>query len=174
MVYLLWGLLNIGLLIFFIVVCFRATKLIRKKIGIIAAIIFILGLLSFIGNPNNGDKKVNSNQTKTFVLHHEDSLIRNSTYLLNIDLGKTLISRYKLYIQYGKNKEGQTNIPISAYSYTTGFVSGTNWKPLSISVNQTNDNDKFEYQVDGVVKWSLLGITVYSEPKQWEGYAIIK
>jgi hypothetical protein len=95
-------------------------------------------------------------------------------YLHNIILEKTLLAKYLFVIKYGKVKEGKINIPISAYSFTNGFVSGTNWKPISIIVDMTDDNNKFEYSVDGVLEWKLLGATIYSELKEYKGIAMIK
>lgn len=67
MSYLLWSILNIGLFLFFIIICFKATKLIREKLGLIATIVFVFGLLSFVGNSNNhnDNKEPDSNQIKT-------------------------------------------------------------------------------------------------------------
>lgn len=176
MLYLLWGLINIGLFLFFIVICFRATKLTREKLGLFASIVFVFGLLSFIGHSNNDNdlKEPNSNQIKTWKFDSEDSLNRNATFFIDIDLEKTLVSKYDLGIKYGKDKQGQLNIPISAYSSTTGLIGGTNWKPISIIVNRTDDNNKFEYFVDGVVEWKLLGATIYSQLKQYKGVALTK
>lgn len=176
MAYLLWGLLNIGLFLFFIVICLKATKLIREKIGLFASIIFAFGLLSFIGHSNSGNdnKEPNSNQIKTWKFISEDSLKNNDSYFLDIDLEKTLVSNYYLGIKYVKDKSRQINIPISAYSSTTGFISGTNWKPVSIIANRTNDNNKFEYFVNGVVEWKLLGATIYSQLKEYKGIALTK
>jgi hypothetical protein len=176
MTYLLWGLLNIGLFISFIVICFKATKLIRENVGLFASIIFVFGLLSFVGHSkiDNDNKEPNSNQIKTWKFISEDSLKSDESYLLDINLEKTLISKYELGIKYGKHKQGQINIPISAYSSTTGFISGTNWKPLSIIINRTDDNNKFEYFVDGVVEWKLLGATIYSQLKEYKGIALTK
>jgi hypothetical protein len=174
MTYLFWGLLNIGLYIFFILICFKATKLIREKIGLFASIIFVFGLLSFVGHSNNDNKEPNSNQIKTWQFISVDSLKSNDSYLLDINLEKTLVSKYHLGIKYAKNKQGQINIPISAYSSTSGFISGTNWKPVSIIINRTDDNIKFEYFVDGVVEWKLLGATIYSQMKEYKGMALTK
>jgi hypothetical protein len=174
MTYLLWGLLNIGLFVFFIIICLKATKLIREKIGLFAAIIFVFGLLSFIGHSNkdNENKEPNSNQIKTWKFVSEDSLKNSDSYLLNIELEKTMISKYDLGIKYSKDKERQSNLPISAYSSTTGFISGTNWKPVSIIINKTGYNNKFEYFVDGVVEWKLLGATIYSQLKEYRGIVL--
>ena len=176
MLYLLWGLLNAGLFLFFILICFRATKLIRQNLGLLASIVFVFGLLSFIGrsNNNNDNREPNSNQIKTWKFTSDDSLSKNPTYSVFIDLEKTLVSKYYLFVQYGKDKGGQINIPISASSSTNGFISGTNWKPISIFINRTDDNNKFEYFVSGVVEWKLLGATIYSQLKEYKGIVSTK
>lgn len=86
----------------------------------------------------------------------------------------SLPPQYKLGIKYGKDKQSQINILISASSSTTGFISGTKWKPISIIINKTNDNNKFEYFVEGVVEWKLLGATIYSQSKVYKGVALTK
>jgi hypothetical protein len=176
MIYLLWSLLNIGLFLFFIATCFKAAKLVREKLGLLASIIFVFGLLSFAGNSNNDNdnKEPNSNHIRTWKFVSEDSLKNNESHLLDIGLEKTLISKYDLVIKYGKDRQGQINVPISAYSSTNGFISGTNWKPISIIINRSTDNNKFEYFVDGVVEWKLLGTTIYSQPKEYKGIALTK
>lgn len=176
MVYLLWALLNVGLFIFFIVICFNATKLIKEKFGFLTSIVFVFGLLSFIGRPNvdKDNTEPNSNQIKTWKFNSMDSLDKGSNIFIDIDLEKTLISKYSLGIGYGKDKQLQNNIPVSANTRTTGFESGTSWKPISIIINRTDDNQKFQYEVDGTIKWNLLGMTIYSQPKTWKGVAILK
>lgn len=176
MLLLLWGILNIGIFIFFVVVCFRATRLLREKFGLFAAIIFVFGLFSFMSNSHNdkGNEEPNSNQTRKWKFTPEDSIDRNETFLINTVLEKTLISTYELSILYGKDKRGQLNIPISANSNTVGFVSGTNWKPSAISVNRTDDNSKFEYYVLGILEWKLLGATIYYQQKEYKGFALTK
>ncbi len=164
-----------GLFLFFIVICFKATKLIREKIGLFASVIFVVGLLSFIEHSNDdNNKEPNSNHIKTWKFISEDSLKSNDSDILYIDLEKNPVSKYDLGIKYGKHKERQINIPISAYSSTTGFMSGTNWRPISIIINRTDDNNKFEYFVDGVVEWKLLGATIYSQLKEYKGIALTK
>jgi hypothetical protein len=174
MTYLLWGLLNIGLFIFFILLCFKATKLIREKVGLFASIVFVFGLLSFVGHSNNDNdnEEPNSNRIKTWKFTSEDSLNKNATYLVDVDLEKTLVSKSYLGIKYGKDKQGEVNIPICAYSSTIGLTSGRNWKPISIIVNTTSNNNKFEYFVYGVVEWKLLGATIYSQLKEYKGSAL--
>ncbi|WP_184177830.1 hypothetical protein [Rhabdobacter roseus] len=84
-----------------------------------------------------------------------------------------MTSTSRLHITYGKSKQGQVNVPTTANSLTSGFVGGTDWKPQMITVYRTKDNQAFKYFVSGVVEWSLFGVRLYSEPKQYEGLAMI-
>lgn len=175
MLYLFWALINIGLFIFFVFVCFNAAKLIKEKFGIIASVVFVFGLLSFVGHsdgeePNN---RPNASHLQTWNLRTSDTKNEGYRYFLEIELEKTLISKYNLAIGYNKDSVGQNSIPISAFSRITGFQSGTNWKPVSIVVNQTTDSRTFEYEVDGTVGWKLLGMTVYHQPKHWKGIIVL-
>lgn len=175
MIYLLWGLLNIGLFIFFVVLCFKATKLIREKMGLFASIIFLFGLLSFVSSSSmEYNKELNSNQVKTWTFTTTDSINRKSTYFLKVSLEKTFISKYDLEIRYVEDIKGEKNIPISAYSSASGFISGTNWKPMSIIINRTSDNNQFDYLVYGVVEWKIFSSTIYSQSKAYKGIAIVK
>jgi hypothetical protein len=176
MIYLLWALLNIGFFIFFIFICFNATKLIKEKFGIFTAIVFVLGILSS-GGRHDFDKdnmEPNSNHPRTWKFNSSDSLDKRLNNFQNIELEKNLISKYNLLIDYGKDKQMKNNIPISANTNRTGFVSGTSWEPISINVNTSDDNQKFEYEVIGTIKWNLLGMTIYYQSKHWEGNVVIK
>lgn len=176
MIYLIWGLLNLGLIIYFLVICFKATKLVREKIGLFAAIFFVLGLLSFLGEraKDSYNKGANSNKTDSWNFASEDSLNREGVYFVQINLESNLISKRDLGVKYGRDKQGLTNIPISAYSTETGFISGTIWRPITIKVNRTDDNNKFQYFVIGVVEWKLLGATIYTQSKTFNGIVSTK
>ena len=53
MLELIWGIFNGILLIYLIVICFKSVKLIKEKIGFLASLIFVLGLLSFMSKSND-------------------------------------------------------------------------------------------------------------------------
>lgn len=168
MIYLFWSLLNLGLLIFFISILFRATQLIREKIGLFASIIFVVGIVSLISFDND-EKDIKPNETKRWEFIPEDSLKNNDIYIIDVELEETLSSKYHLSIKYGKSKEN-LNIPINAVCYHTGFKSGINWKPFNLIVNRTKDNNQFEYHLTGIIKWKLLGITFYTQSKEYHGF----
>ncbi len=174
MTHLLWGLLNIALFLFFIFICFRGTKLIREKLGLLASLVFVFGLLSFIGKPNIPNYGANTNSIKNWQLNTEDNLTKNSTNGIDVSLEKTLISKYDLTVIYGEDKETKLNVPIKAYSTTTGFISGINWVPTSIVVTNTENSNKFKFHVQGTVEWKLLGATIYSQLKLYNGFITTK
>jgi len=160
----------------FLVICFRATKLVKEKIGLFAAVFFVLGLLSVLGQPakDSYNKGANSNEINSWFFASEDSLSRYATYFVQIILEDNWISKKNLGVKYGTDKQGLTNIPISAYSTITGFTSGTIWRPNTIKVYTTDDNNKFQYFVVGIVEWKLLGATIYTQSKRFKGIVSTK
>ena len=176
MIYLIWGIFNLGLFFYFIYICFKVPKLIKEKIGLFAAIFFVLGLLSFISQPKNEKfgSKLENGQNNEWKFNENDSLEGYSKYVRNITLEKTLISNFTIGIEYGQSKHSKLYIPRSANSSMTGFISGIKWNPTAISVKTTNDNNRFQYFVDGIIEWKLLGATIYTQLKTYNGYVTIK
>ncbi len=174
MMYLIWGLLNIGLLIYFLTICLKATKLIRDKIGLFAAIIFVIGFLSMCNHTStNKNNKTNTTNNDTWTFNSIDSLNNQTTTFQREELEKNLISKYFLEITYGKDKN-EKYIPISAYISTNGFKLGTNLNAISITINKTEDNKGFKYIVVGTEDWNLLGTTIYTRIKTFKGIILAK
>ena len=123
----------------------------------------------FVNSDKISAKNSFSNKTNSWNFISEDSINPNETFLLNVELEENLISKKYLGIKYGKEMQSQHNIPISAYSSISGITSGTIWKPITIKINRTDDNNKFQYFVVGVVEWNLLGLTIYTQSKRFNG-----
>jgi hypothetical protein len=172
MLYLIWGILNLAVFVFFLRTCVNATKLVREKIGMLAAIVFVFGLFSFVAHTSNSNNEHNKNETGKWKFVSEDSIELNSTNFTRLLLEKSLMTNIDLGIQYGKDKHKNQCVPITAFSGTSGFVSGTTWKPLIITVNTTTKNNELQYYVSGVLKWQLLGTTFYSQEKFFKGIAV--
>ena len=169
MIQLLWGLLNIGLSLFFLVICFKALRLIRDNIGYLASIVFVFGIVSPMGYENS---KLNRKSSWEFA--PKDSIITDQQSSVNISLEKALFLKVGLNIHYGYSKTDHQNTPIDASSILTGFTSGLNWKPTSISVYKTTDNLKFKYSVYGVLEWKLFGTTIYTQTKDFEDIILLQ
>jgi hypothetical protein len=176
MIYLIWGIFNLGLFFYFIYICFKVPKLIKEKIGLFAAIFFVLGLLSFISQPENErfGSKLENGQKNEWKFNETDSLEGYVKYLRSIPLEETLISNFTIGIGYGISKHSKLNIPISANSSMTGFISGIKWNPMVVIIKTTLDNNRFQYFVDGTIEWKLLGATIYTQLKTYNGYVAIK
>ena len=57
MLYIIWGLLNLALLVFFCVVCYRAATLLRANYNWFSAVVFVFGFVSFCGTPDRDGAK---------------------------------------------------------------------------------------------------------------------
>lgn len=160
MTQLIWGILNIAIFIAFIVICFQALKFIREKMGLFACVIFALGLLSFTSKP-----KDNNSEFKQFDLNNKTAKVANSNNGRNqrIVIDDNLTSKMSLSVNYTAKEL------LNAQSSREGFISGTNWYPISIILNKSNGENQYVYSVYGTLEWRLLGITIYSQSKKFEG-----
>lgn len=169
MLHLLWSLLNIGLGIFFISICFRATRLIREHLGLFASIVFVVGLLSFAGNSsiqtNAGGK---NNQLQTWTFNPKDKLTPSTINYKRFTIDETMTLTISLGIQYGRDSTSTKLVPIEANSSLTGFISGFRWKPEAVTVYATTPG-KLSYGVSGPLEWSLLGVPLYRQSKAYAG-----
>ncbi len=167
---LIWGIFNGFLLIYFIIICFKSVKIIKEKIGVFASLIFVLGLLSFMSKPNEknlADKNIDflnqSNPKKAFD---------GNSFFKEIKLENNLTSDIGLSILVGE-KENEYVI-LNANCSRAGFISGTNWNVENIDIDKQKDKNYCNYIVKGIMEWKILGITIYSEHKLFNGKAILK
>lgn len=159
-----------GLFLFFVFSCVRASILLRAQMGLFTSIVFVAGLLSFIARPPD-DGRVNAlvkPATKGWVSPVNDGLDRNFS-TRNVSLEKTAGLDLDLLISYGQHKTTNQKIPYRAVTFTTGFTGGLVWRPDVITIQPTNDSALFAYYVTGFLYWKLLGKTVYTQQKRYKG-----
>ena len=133
MLYLFWSLLNIGVFLFFMAVCVRATKLLWEQTGRFASIVFVLGLLSFGGRSNNHEdnRLVKPEPLGTWVSPIKDSLDM-SLFTKRVSLEKTVGPRIELRIGYGQHVSTNQDMPANAWTMMTSLISGLAWEPIVI------------------------------------------
>lgn len=169
MIHLFWALLNVGLFLFFLVLCFQATKLIRAEKGLWASLLFAFGLLSLVGH--SGSKGNAPNQTNGMVqqLHFtpKTDIIPTTMKHTYVVLEEDIISKIELGVLYGQEKTSNKMAVYDAFSSRQGFASGFQWTPLTISAYPSRA--KNIYVVVGTLDWKLLGLTVYTAPKTYSG-----
>ncbi|ESU19841.1 hypothetical protein FEDK69T_31020 [Flavobacterium enshiense DK69] len=170
MIEIFWGILNIAILIYFTIICFKSVKLIKEKIGILAALVFALGILSFASKPNDkylADKNIDFlNQTNPKMAFNGNSFFQE------VKLEDNLSTKIRLSILVGE--KGNELIILNANCSKEGFISGTNWNVQNIDVDKPKDKNYCNYSVSGFMEWKILGITFYSERKTFKGNAILK
>lgn len=162
---LLWGIMNAVILIAFIVLCFRSVQLIREKIGGLAALIFVFGLFSFVGGPDD-DKNLAEKSIALDKPTVNKKPYTDNTYTEDVTLQRNLTSSLGLSVKYGvKNNTTEMR---QANCSREGFISGTDWHVNDVIVNKISRN-VCEYHISGIMKWKILGIPVYREPRQYDG-----
>lgn len=171
MLELIWGILNFAILIYFIIICFKAVKVIRENLGGIAALVLVLGVLSFKVN-----SKDENNKFKTFDLQNvsqkmESEKFKGSTYFKDIKLEQNLLTDFHVLIKYGEdNNEIKL---LTAFVNRTGIEMGTEWKPSTVLLNKLHNN-LYEYNISGSIDWKILGIRFYSQFKEFRGKTELK
>ena len=169
MIELIWGLINILALFYFIIIIFKATKIIRENMGGLTTLILIFGLFSFIGKPNEENNKI-----KVFDLKNENKKIESIEIGVNNKLQikkveDNLCNNYQIFVNYGKNGKEKNEIKLlSATIHRTGLECGTKYKPTSVIINRIEKNI-YEYEILGTIDWSLGGIKFYTEVKDIKG-----
>lgn len=161
MIQLLWTILNIGILILFITICVKATRMIREKLGIFSAIIFAIGILSSLVS-NLKTNHHNENWDFTF----DDTIPCIKRF--DIVLDKTLISSYTLRIKCNKTNGLQTDKPIEAYTSWSGLKCGYTCDVISIEIKKSGQG-QLNYHINLKKKWSILGIGIISKSEYFDG-----
>ncbi|MBP6759067.1 MAG: hypothetical protein KA133_07435 [Flavobacterium sp.] len=165
MLEIIWGILNIGILVYFTIICFKAAKIIRENLGGWATLVFVLGLLSFM------EKKEEDNSFKSFNLQEEKKdTVQNyvgNSYGKDVLLEDNLATQIRARIMYGKDSTGKKLLKATASR--DGFVSGTYWNPSHFLVSKLDNKDNYEYDVIGTLEWKILGIRLYTESKEFIG-----
>ena len=175
MIHLIWAILNVCLAIAFIVVCYKGAKLVKNEIGLWAALIFVLGLLSLMNvfNKDGIQYKYNEKVMKK-GFSSSDSIIEGTSKNRYVSLEKNLVSDFNLSFNYGQGKISKLNTPIDAEVRINGATNGIRWKPMMFLINETDSNTKFAYDIYGLLEWKLMGITLYTQHKSFKGFVYIQ
>jgi len=170
MTYLLWTIANLCLFLFFIYTCLRATKHIRKDMGLLAAIIFVFGSFSFICQNNSRSSTQELSHSDVTTTFTPDSVLNNKgVQYKEINLENSISLSLRMNVAYGTAKSSGQIIPVKAYTNVAGFDGGLLWKCTALTITPTADPHKFNYQVVGFMEWNLLKYTFYNQGKSYSG-----
>lgn len=148
-----WSILNLLLFISFIIICIKALKLVREKIGGFAAIILGMGiLLSFIpSEKTNLIKSFDLNESKRQEFSHQ-----NTTHE-KVQLSESLMNKTWLDLTFSEEM-----LLKKARLSRTGLIAFTDVSPLSIVQDKIGE-EQFKHLIIYKKSWYLLGAEVYSE-----------
>ncbi len=160
MLEIVWAILNIALLIYFFIVCIKAVRITRRKLGIFAAFVLAFGLLSFM----TADKSFYTAESRQFNLQTEPIPAEQGFFYRQV-LDKTWTTQVTLQIKYVK-KNGKVDL-LNAQTTRSGLVMGIDWEPVTVSVKKHGEG--YTYVVIGNIEWRILGVQVYSQHKKYTG-----
>lgn len=167
MLELIWALLNLSLFVSFIIICFKSAKLIKERVGLLVAIIFVMGSVSLISRPRK--EKIADVKTDIINPANSEKAFKGNSFFKTITLEDNLISNIKLSVLVGEN-DLEVKI-LDAYCNRSGYVSGTEWNLTNVHV--VNDKNFGNYTVSGTMEWKIFGINVYSESKFFTGKVVL-
>lgn len=160
----IWGILNLVLLLAFFIICFKAVKLTKEKLGIFSAIILTFGMLSFMSTNKNAENFENAEFDLTNSEKVSDKY--SNTFLSRAKIANNLANSTDLIVKYAKQHQS-VNL-LYAKSNSSGLIMGTKWQPRMISINLEKKN-LYNYQVLGQLEWYLLGIRLTTQEKNYSG-----
>lgn len=164
MIHLIWSIIN-GIIIiyfFYLIIGFiaKGKKIFKPKFKTISISIMIIGIVQII---YASDSEKNSNRISITKNYNK----KNNSEIKQVILEDNLTFDINMLVKY--SIEQNKYIPIESNSFLTGLVSGYVWEFKSINTNSLSLNGKAEFIANGILKWNLLGITVYSESKTFNG-----
>ena len=166
MTMLFWSLLNIALFLYFIFLCLKIILLTKRHLGAFASLVFAFGLVSFMASPNADRKNLAlPNNEKSKIL--SVSNLAKNTDLRRIELETGFLT--KVYLNVGVSEKENGQVALTNYAGIEGLVSGLNWQTQNVDFQTTKKQNGVKYTVHGILHWKLLGMTIYSQLKVYQG-----
>ena len=164
MIHLIWSIINGMIVIYFLylIVGFiaKGKRIFKPQFKVVSIFIMVIGIVQIITASNS--EKYSNRITIT-----EEYNKKNNSKIKQVVIEENLTFDINLLIKYSIDQNEY--IPIESNSFLTGLVSGYVWEFNSIDTNNDKQTGKDEYIANGILKWNLFGITVYSESKTFNG-----
>lgn len=173
MFFLFWALLNVGLFLYFIFICLRATRRVWERVGLFAACLMVFGLLSFIGHSKTVMKQPTSNPAGRWV--NDQEVYKSISPVLSVskNLLKSPTFKISLDVQLGRDPESGQLVPLIATPVSNGVIAGFGCKPLLIYLSKTGEENIYSYHVNYNFAWTLLGLITYHEMRTFTGTIVL-
>lgn len=164
MLFALFFLVNLALMIVFFYVLYRAVILVRKEVGLWAAVILVLGI--GLKSP-----KTSTNEAKKFEFNNDIIIKDGREGYKSLILANDWLNDIHLNVSYVFDKTNNRYFPKHANSHILGLTTSNYiWTPQLVILNPTNKPNRFAYVVDGSIRWRIWGISTYTEIKTYKGF----
>ncbi|WP_422105279.1 hypothetical protein [Winogradskyella sp.] len=160
MLYLFWSLLNLGLIILFIYIAFgfivKPKNILKSKFKMGFMLLCLIGLAQNAIAESTRHQNTEEIDTQT-PMHQKDAKVIKTT------LEKHLTFDINLHLTYSLDNDAY--VLNNADSFLTGFVNGFEWDLKALD----RPNSPLDYSAQGILKWKILGFTLYKQSKTYEG-----
>ncbi|MVN75597.1 hypothetical protein GO988_04590 [Hymenobacter sp. HMF4947] len=166
MVYLVWSLLNIGLGLGLLYLVVRTVGLVRQQRGLGTAVLLSLGLLALCHRPSAADKP--AGHAATLVPGPAAGLAPGNYW---VSLDKQLAYHLQLEVS-ASQAAADTSLQVRATPVFSGLSGGQDWHWLP-GVYQVQ-GQQLSYDIPALLEWKILGLTLYTQFRQYHGRAALR
>lgn len=161
----LWSAVNVALFLGLLYIFFRAAQLVRRHIGLGAALFFVFGLL-LVGCTKSGNQSSQSTTQNMLSGIAKDTPLGNGSALKRIPMGYN-----KLILLAEYRQENGIIKPRGLFATVSGVLVGHSWQPITGSLRQRRQ--QLHYTAIMRHTWNLLSIPVYNNMEQFEGEMLV-
>lgn len=168
-----WGVLNITLFISLLIGLFTGFKPLRERFGVLGSILPLV-LIAVMCQSQSANRRLSNNgkleEFKTITVKHNlPAYAYHQPYFKILDDLTTCDIRQSIFLSQIHQSD---SVQISSHSYLIGFVSGVVWLPIDMQVD-LQPNKQVHYYTLGTLEWQLLGVPIFKQRKQFDGYITI-
>lgn len=164
MIHLLWSVINGVIILYFLYLIIgfiaKGKRIFNPQFKTVSIFVMVIGIVQIIAAST-------SEKNSNLVTITEDYNKKNASEIKKIVLEDNVTFNIAMLVKYSVNKNEY--IPIESNSFLTGLVAGYVWEFKSVNTNVLTPNGKAEFTANGILKWNLFGITLYNEPKTFNG-----
>ena len=136
MLYIIWAIIFVAAFLYFVYVVIIGGTLVKQKLGVIAAVVFVGGLLSFAGNSNHNSKNQQTTQIngiEKWTFANEDTLEKGILLVNWISVDSNIFNKYRFMYTCGLEKQTHKYIAVSANVTTIGWQLEQHWTLTALS-----------------------------------------
>lgn len=164
MIHLIWSIINLIVVFYFfyLIIGFirKGKQIFNPQFKVVSIIVMVIGIFQII-SASNSEERTNRISISTDYDKKNDSKVEKVKLEDNLTFDINMLVKYSI--------EQNEFIPTESNSFLTGFVMGYDWEFTSIETKNYKPSEKAEFTANGVLKWNLFGINIYSESKTFSG-----